>query len=256
MELLIIFGGGIISGTIDAIAGGGGLIMLPLLLLTGTPINLALGTNKLCGTFGVLTSSLKFAQTKQIAWIPCIYMGFPAVIGALLGSRVAKYLPSTLAEPIILTLLIIITLIVLFKPEFGMKIETAPFETQQLNFYQIAKLGLLGLVLGFHDGFFGPGTGTFLVFVFISICSLDFLRATGSAKVINFLTNLTALLSFISLGNVDYYKGLVGAIGIVIGSYIGAILATRKGAKLIKPLFVMMSFFLIGKLILRTLSGY
>jgi len=253
METLVIFCSAVISGIIDAIAGGGGLIMLPTLILTGIPISIALGTNKLCGTFGVLTSSLKFAQARKIHWVTCLYMGIPAVIGAFLGSRLAKYLPSTLAEPFVLFLLIIITLIIIFKPQFGMKSGSSYLDIKRFDKYKIAKLGFFGLILGFHDGFFGPGLGMFLVFVLISICSLDFLLATGSAKVINFMTNLTALLSFMSMGNVDYNKGFVGAIGVIIGAYIGALFATKKGSKLIKPLFITMSLFLIGKLILKYL---
>jgi len=256
MEALIIFSGGLISGLVDAIAGGGGLIMLPILILTGIPVNLALGTNKLCGTFGVLTSSLKFAQAKNVNWQACFYMGIPASLGAWLGSRVAKFLPSAWAEPIVISLLVIMTLIVVFKPQFGMDMRSPVIEIKSIDRPQIIKLGLIGFVLGFHDGFFGPGTGTFLVFAFISICSLDFLRATGSAKIINFITNLTALLSFISLGNVDYHKGFIGAIGVIIGAYLGALIANQKGAKLIKPLFVIMSLFLIGRLIVRSIFGF
>ena len=160
METLIIFCSGVISGIIDAIAGGGGLIMLPTLILTGIPVSLALGTNKLCGTFGVLTSSLKFAQTKKVNWLLCIYMGIPAVVGALLGSRATKFLPTTFAEPIVIFLLIIMTLIILFKPEFGMK-ESTNLEIKQLEINKIAQLVFAGLILGFYDGFFGQEWGHF-----------------------------------------------------------------------------------------------
>ena len=256
METLMIFFSGILSGIIDAIAGGGGLIMLPTLMLTGIPISLALGTNKLCGTFGVLTSSCKFAQARKVNWVICFYMGIPSIIGSLMGSRVAKFLPNTLAEPLVIFLLIIMTLIIVFKPQFGNNMQYTNLEINKLKPNKIVKLGFSGLVLGFHDGFFGPGVGTFLVFILISICSLDFLLATGSAKVINFMTNLTALLSFISMGNVDYNKGFIGAAGIIIGAYIGALFATKKGSKLIKPLFITMSIILIGKLILKYLLSH
>ncbi len=249
MELsFLIFLTGIFSGIIDAIAGGGGLIMIPGLMLSGLPTNVAIATNKLCGTFGALTSSLKFAQEKKINWRACAYMGSPAVCGSLLGSRLVGFLPKAWADPLIIVLMIAITLFIFFKPQFGMKINQANPALTQLNRNKLAKLGISGFVIGFHDGFFGPGTGTFLVFALISILSLDFLQGTGSAKVINLMTNLTALCSFLWIDVIDLSKGVFGAVGVAIGAYIGATLAAKKGSLIIKPLFVIVTLLLVGKL--------
>ncbi len=117
------------------------------------------------------------------------------------------------------------------------------------NVGQIGKLAIFGSIIGFHDGFFGPGAGTFLVFALLSIWSLDFLRGTGSAKVINLMTNVTALISFLILGTISFQEGIVGAIGVAIGAYIGSTFATLKGAKFIKPIFIAVTTVLVGKLL-------
>ncbi|MEL7071804.1 MAG: TSUP family transporter [Cyanobacteria bacterium J06581_3] len=258
MILLVVFGVGLAAGFVDAIAGGGGLIMLPGLLFSGLPVGSAIATNKLCGTFGALTSSLKFAQSKQVDWQACIAMGVPAIIGAYLGSRSIDKLPTTWAEPLVIVLIVLITLFVVLKPEFGITpTPTRPTENSEAllpNSSKPLSRGRLlsgiaaGSVIGFHDGFFGPGTGIFLVFSLLSLWSLDFLRGTGTTKVINLMTNVTALIIFAAAGNIDYSKGLWGALGVGIGSLLGATFATRKGAKMIKPIFIVVTIALVSKL--------
>jgi len=162
-------------------------------------------------------------------------------------------LPKEWAEPVVLALLIAITLFVLSKPTFGIEAAQATPAVERPSMERIAKLVTSGVVIGFHDGFFGPGAGTFLVFVLLSVWSLDFLRGTGSAKIINFMTNVTALVSFLWLGLIDFPKGVVGATGVVLGSYSGATFATKKGASAIKPVFVSVTFILIGKLLIDLL---
>ncbi len=257
MILFVIFAVGLLAGFVDAIAGGGGLIMLPGLLFSGLPVGSAIATNKLCGTFGALTSSLKFAQSKQIDWRACWVMGIPAVIGAYAGSRSIDRLPTTWAEPLVITLMGVITLFVVFKPGFGMEPSSAlPVErsnspqplSKPLSPKRLFSGIVAGGIIGFHDGFFGPGTGIFLVFALLSLWSLDFLRGTGTTKVINLMTNLTALITFAAAGNIDYSRGIWGALGVGLGSLLGATFATRKGAKIIKPIFIAVTVALIGKL--------
>ncbi|MEL6938312.1 MAG: TSUP family transporter [Cyanobacteria bacterium J06598_1] len=246
--LVVILGVGLAAGFVDAIAGGGGLIMLPGLLFTGLPVQSAIATNKLCGTAGAIASSFKFAQSNQIDWRACAAMGFPAIIGAYTGSRSIGLLPNTWAEPIVILLMTIITGFVLFQPTLGTA-QQHKATAQKLTLTRIIAGLFAGLTIGFHDGFFGPGTGIFLVFSLISLWQLDFLRATGTTKVINLMTNLTALITFAASGNIDYSKGIIGALGVGAGSYIGATFATKKGAKVIKPIFVAVTVALIVKLL-------
>ena len=260
MILLVVFGVGLVAGFVDAIAGGGGLIMLPGLLFTGLPVGSAIATNKLCGTFGSLTSTLTFAQSRQIDWSACKLMALPIIIGAYLGSRSIGLLPSAWAEPIVVALMAIITLFVIFKPGFGTAqivatAELSSNDLQQSNyaskrtFNRVLGLILAGGAIGFHDGFFGPGTGIFLVFALLSLSSIDFLRATGTTKLLNFLANFTALITFAAAGSIDYSKGISGALGVMLGSFVGATFATKKGATLIKPIFIAVTVALIIKLL-------
>jgi len=256
MVLLFVFVVGLAAGFVDAIAGGGGLIMLPGLLFTGLPVSSAIATNKLCGTFGSLTSSAKFAQAKQIDWRACALMGLPVALGAYWGSRSIDRLPSEWAEPVVIALIAAITLFVVLNPGFGTEKSTAGSEPLTLGPSKQVALSLLAAAaIGFHDGFFGPGTGIFLVFALISIWPLDFLRATGSAKVLNLIANAIALITFALTGNIQYDKGLSGAAGVIIGSFLGATFATKKGTKLIKPLFIAVTTALVSKLLYDYAAG-
>ena len=238
MVLLFVFTVGLAAGFVDAIAGGGGLIMLPGLLFTGLPVSGAIATNKLCGTFGSLTSSAKFAQSKQVDWRACALMGLPVALGAYWGSRSIDRLPSDWAEPIVIALIAAITLFVVLNPGFGTAKSVDNSERKITPRKQAALSLLAAIAIGFHDGFFGPGTGIFLVFALISIWPIDFLRATGTAKVLNLVANAIALATFAIAGNIQYDKGICGAAGVIIGSFVGATFATKKGTKLIKPLFI------------------
>jgi uncharacterized membrane protein YfcA len=247
VALMILFAG-LFSGFVDAIAGGGGLIMIPALMLGGLPVHAAIATNKLCGTTGCFTSSLKFARAKLVDWRACAAMGVPAVFGAVLGSRLISMLSRDWAEPIVIVLLIAVTLWVLFKPKLGGDAgdATAP---QGVGVARMVQSGALGALFGFHDGFFGPGTGTFIVFALLALWSMNFVRGTGSAKVINLMTNLAAVISFLWVGAVDLPKGIIASAGVVVGAYAGASLAATKGARLIKPLFVIVTTIIVGKLL-------
>ena len=252
MVLLLIFAVGLVAGFVDAIAGGGGLIMLPGLIFSGLPVSGAIATNKLCGTFGALTSALKFTHAQKIDWRACGLMSLPVVLGAFAGSRSIDRLPSAWAEPLVIVLMVAITLFVVLNPGFGMaKATNQPLKqvSSKPSIKQILGSLLAGGVIGFHDGFFGPGTGIFLVFSLLSLWPIDFLRATGTTKILNFLANATALITFAVAGNIDYSKGIFGAVGVVIGSFLGATFATQKGAKLIKPVFIAVTTALVSKLL-------
>ena len=229
MILVGIFVVGLFAGFVDAIAGGGGLIMLPGLLFTGLPVGSAIATNKLCGTSGALTSTLKFAHAKQIDWRACGLMGIPAVLGAYLGSRSMGKLPNTWAEPIVIVLMVAITLFVLIKPSFGLSSADDSHTSPK-------SLSLKACLLGISAGF----------------CIV--LKGTGITKVIMLMTNCTSLVTFAALGNIDYGKGIAGAIGLGIGSFVGATFATKKGAKLIKPIFIAVTIALIAKLLFDYVS--
>ena len=186
-------------------------------------------------------------------------MGLPVATGAYWGSRSIDRLPAEWAEPVVIALIAAITLFVVFNPGFGTAqsiSDKSAASSKPLSLYRQVLLSLLAaLAIGFHDGFFGPGTGVFFVFVLISIWPLDFLLATGSAKVLNFVANVVALATFAISGNIQYDKGICGAAGVIIGSFLGATFATRKGTKLIKPLFIAVTTVLVGKLLFEYAVG-
>jgi hypothetical protein len=238
---------GLFAGFVDAIAGGGGLIMIPALMLGGLPVHAAIATNKLCGTAGCFTSSVQFARARLVDWRACVMMGVPAVFGAVAGSRLISRLSRDWAEAIVIALLIAVTLWVLFKPRLSH--DTSDAAPARVTTARMIQSVALGAVFGFHDGFFGPGAGTFLLFALLGLWSLNFVRGTGSAKVINLMTNLAAVTSFFWVGAVDLPKGLIASAGVVGGAYAGASVPTTNGARVIKPLFVIATSVIVGKLV-------
>lgn len=266
----LVFAVGLVAGFVDAIAGGGGLIMLPGLLFAGLPVGSAIATNKLCGTFGALTSTLKFAHGKQIDWTVCAWMALPVVIGAYVGSRSIEQLPAAWAEPIVIALITAITAFIVLNPSFGVEEKEAEQSKQtapdQINnqiettanrapFKRLFFSIIAGSIIGFHDGFFGPGTGIFLVFSLLWLWPMDFLKATGTTKLLNLLTNVTALITFAFSGSIVYSLGTYGAVGVAIGAYIGTTFATRKGAKFIRPIFIAVTTALVIRLAANYLSS-
>ncbi len=242
MDLLVfLFFSGLLAGLVDAVAGGGGLIALPALLFAGIPPQLALGTNKLQGSFGTLTAAFNYIRKGQASlkasWIGIVF----TLVGAAIGAMVVQQLDSDFLEPVIPVLLLLVFLYTLFSKNLGFK-EHAPRLSARFFFI------LFGLGLGFYDGFFGPGTGSFWTMAFMVLLGLNMTRASGFTKVMNFTSNIVALSSFILGGNVLFSVGLVMACGQVVGAAIGSGLAIRKGARFIRPVFMTVIFFTILRL--------
>ncbi|MDP2559946.1 TSUP family transporter [Psychrobium sp. 1_MG-2023] len=220
------------AGFIDAVVGGGGLLTVPALLSTGMPPHMVLGTNKFASTFGTATASYTFYRNKLFSpalWRSCIISTF---IGALIGT-IAVYLVSGDILEKLLPLLIISTAIyTLFqRPPIHKKIDD--------NFEPCTvKQAMQGGFLGFYDGFAGPGTGAFWTVSSQILYKVELLVSCGVARSMNFVSNLTALVTFAILGQVDYKTGLLMACCLMTGSLIGAKTAIRFGAKFIRPLFI------------------
>ena len=248
VAVMILFAG-VFSGFADAIAGGGGLIMIPALMLGGLPAHAAIGTNKLCNTAASFTSSITFARARLVDWRACVAMGLPAAFGALAGSQLISALPRAWAEPIVIVLLIAVAVFVLLKPSIGREAIVAAASPARMSVGRVAGALALGAGLGFHTGFFGPGASAFMVVAVLTFGSLNFVRGTGSAKVINLIASLTALVSFFWVGAVDLPKGVIACVGVVLGASAGASLATTKGARLMRPAFLVVTMLIVGKLL-------
>ncbi|WP_242521554.1 TSUP family transporter [Motiliproteus sp. SC1-56] len=245
LELVLMLAfAGLVAGCIDAIAGGGGMIALPMLLFAGLSPAQALATNKLQGSFGTFSASLYFirrglVQPRRI-W-PMVLCTFA---GAALGTILVQMLDPSFLTAVIPLLLILIALYFLFSPQVGE-------EDVQRRIGEWTFALTVGFGVGFYDGFFGPGTGSFFAIAFVSLLGFGLTKATAHTKVLNLTSNLASLLFFIAGGQVVWTLGLVMAAGQLIGGRLGASLVVLKGSRLIRPLVVTICILMSVKLLLE-----
>ncbi|HVU18820.1 MAG TPA: TSUP family transporter [Candidatus Didemnitutus sp.] len=242
LHYVLFFFTGLVAGTVDAIAGGGGLIMVPVLLATGMPAPIVLGTNKLGAAFGTASSAWWYDRQGAVSLGECRLGIAVTAIAAVGGAWTASRLPSDFLGHFIPWLLAAIVAFMVFRPTLGtasreQKLKSGPFYL------------LFGPLLGFYDGFFGPGVGSFWTFAFVLLLGLNFVRASAHARVMNFASNASALTVFALAGNVLLIPGLTLAAGQLIGGRIGASLAVTRGARFVRPIFLVMAGLTVLKLI-------
>ena len=235
---------------IDAIAGGGGLISLPAFLASGLPAHVALGTNKVAACCSTIASSAKFAQSGKINWQLMKKLAAFSFIGAVLGVKTVVMIYSKYLYPIAIVLLVMVLIYTLRNKNLG---EENRFEGLT---GQNVKWGIImAFALGFYDGFFGPGTGSFLIFAMIRIFKIDFTNASGNAKILNLSSNVASVIMFVSMGKVAYvYSSSMAAI-MVVGAIIGAKMAVTRGTKFIKPMFLIVTTVVLSKMIAESIFG-
>lgn len=227
----LFFGTGIVAGFVDAIAGGGGLITLPVLLSCGFEPQAALATNKLQATFGSGSAAWHYAEAKTVALADCSRGFLCSAFGAALGALIVQRLGAAFLGRAIPILLLLVATYVLLKPRLGAK-DLHP--RMERGWFYLT----FGLLIGFYDGFFGPGTGTFWTMAFMLGLGFNMTRATGYTKVMNFASNLSALVFFIFRGKVDYAAGLTMGLGQFLGAKIGARMVVTRGTRFIRPVFL------------------
>jgi uncharacterized protein len=243
-KLILLCIAGFFAALIDSIAGGGGLISLPAFLLAGIPPHFALGTNKFAATSASFTSSLKFTKSGKVKFELLKYLIPFTLIGAVLGVKSVLKIDQKYLYIMVLVLVLAVGIYSFFSKSIGLEDKYTGLKKKGI-FLGI----LLTFSLGFYDGFFGPGTGSFLIFGLIGIFGFDFVKASGNARVLNFISNITALVVFALNGQVDYYYGVPVAIFMILGARIGTNLALKNGSKLIKPIFVTMSLAVACKML-------
>lgn len=237
--IIIVFG--FLAAFIDSVVGGGGLISTPALLAIGLPPAVALGTNKLASSFGSLTSAIKFVRSGKVD-LKIVGKLFPFIfLASAGGASVASFLPASVLKPLVIIILSIVMIYTLVRKDWG-SIRTY----QKLSPIKAVIFTIVLLLIGFYDGFLGGGTGSFFLFTLL-IVGFDFLSAAGNAKVLNFASNIGALLLFMILGKVDYTIGLIMAVSMILGSYAGAQFALKQGVGYVKTLFVVVTSALILK---------
>lgn len=244
LTILFLCLGGFLAAFVDSIAGGGGLISMPVLLMAGLPAHLALGTNKFAGAFGCFSSAYKYSKSGKTN-IELLKKLIPfTILGCLLGVKCVLSISENILNILVFLMILIVALYTYLKKDLG---KEDKFEN--LSKENIKKGIIMAFALGFYDGFFGPGTGTFLTFAFIKIYGFDFLHASANTKILNFTSNFTALILFMFSGQILYKVAIFYAISMVLGGYIGAKVAISKGSQLIKPIFLFMAVAVAIKLL-------
>lgn len=237
------------AGFIDSIAGGGGLIQLPALLIGLPKSDTAevLGTNKLSAVFGTTTAAALYR--KQIKPDPkvLIAMGVPAFVGSAGGAVLASRIPTSSMRPMVLVLLIVVAIYTWFKPDLG-KFENLRHQPKRR--VQIAAIA--GVIIGFYDGIFGPGTGSFLMLILVASLGYAFITASAIAKVVNVATNVGAIMVFGINGAVIWQIGIVLGVANISGAVIGARLAIKGGSTLVRKVFLIVTVALIVKVGIAT----
>lgn len=231
---------GFIASFIDSTVGGGGLISTPALLSMGLPVPYALGTNKLAASIGCFTSVVSFWRAGKIKKAALSLMPL-SFIGSALGAYVVYLLPEQLMKNIIVVLLVAVAVYTYRRKDWG---DTSTVE--QLGRQALIGAVIMAFTLGFYDGFFGPGTGSFLIFGFLYL-GYDFVTAAGNAKALNFASGVGALVSFAISGTIVWSYGLIMAAAMVLGAVFGTRVAIKKGASYVRPLYLLVTTLLIGK---------
>lgn len=221
------------AGFIDSMAGGGGLISLPALIAAGVPPHVALGTNKVQSTIGTIFSTTRYVRGGHVHPRVAVVSFAASFVGSFLGSLAVLALPATLLTKLIPILIVIVGVITVMKKNFGDDDRFA-LATPAILFSVIC----FTFAIGFYDGFFGPGTGSFLAFGFVMFFHFGFVRATGNAKVANLASNISAFIAFVLHGSVTWLYALPMAAANICGAWLGAGLAIKGGARFIKPVFL------------------
>jgi uncharacterized membrane protein YfcA len=238
----LLFAAAFAAGLVDAIAGGGGIIALPVLLTLGLPVPVALGTNKFQGSFGSVTAAWHYTTRGLVDLRACRWGILATLAGALLGASAVRLIDAQILGRLIPWLLAVIVAIMIFRPRMGTEAHAPRMGTGAFAL-------LFGLVLGFYDGFFGPGAGTLWTIACVILLGHDFARATGYTKVMNATSNLAALALFATAGAVHVAAGLVMAAGQVTGARLGARLVVSRGARFVRPIFLSMALLTIARLL-------
>ena len=232
-----------LASFVDGVAGGGGIISVPTYFLAGLPAHLALGTNKLSSGIGTVVSTLRFIRGGYVDWplaVPSIAL---ALFGAHLGTRLQLALDERALKWLLLAVLPIVALVVLRQKKFSE--EPGNIDRRRQALIVLAA----SLVVGAYDGFYGPGTGTFLILIYCSLAKMDLRTASGNVKLVNLASNVGALATSLLAGKVFIVLGLIGAAASVAGHYLGSGLAIRDGSKIVRPVILLVLALLAIKVI-------
>lgn len=235
-EILIVCLAAFAAGFIDAIVGGGGLVQTPILFMAFPqyPVATLLGTTKIPSFSGTAVSLYQYAKRVTIQWRLVLWIALAAFLAAMLGSWTVTQVSNAVVKPVILACLVGVAIYTYSKKNFGQHQE------KDLLFSQALARGLISaLLIGFYDGFIGPGTGSFLVLIFISVLHFDFMHASAHAKTVNLATNLASIIFFASTGHILYEVALPMTLCNMTGGFVGTRFALLKGNSFIRIFFLL-----------------
>jgi uncharacterized protein len=232
------------AGFIDAVVGGGGLIQTPFLLITfpKIPLPILFGTNKIAALAGTSIAAFKYAKKITFNYKLLFVIALSCFLSSYLGAQLINHIDTNLLKPLILVILIIIAIYTFIKKDLG-AIETKELPINKQMLYGVC----IGLIVGFYDGFFGPGTGSFFVLGFVVLLGFEFVKASAYAKIVNCITNISALIVFIKEGNYILQLAILMAAFNIVGSFIGSHLALKKGNGFVRIIFLVIVSMMILK---------
>jgi uncharacterized membrane protein YfcA len=243
-ELIFLCAFAFLAGFIDAVAGGGGLVQVPALfvLMPGVPAATLLGTNKFASIWGTLLATYQYSRQVPMEWRATLPTCAAALLFGYVGAQTVAVVPAEFLRPLVLVLLVGVLAWTLWRKDLG------ALHAPKLTHPQQLWVGLAtGTVIGFYDGFFGPGTGSFLIIAFVGLFGFSFLAASASAKAVNVITNGAALGYFVTHGHVLYAVAAPMALCNVAGSWLGTKLALRLGSRFVRIVFVVVVSALLAR---------
>lgn len=245
---LIVAVGVFLASFMDAIAGGGGIISVPTYLLAGVPMHMALGTNKVSSGIGTAVSTARFIKNGYIDWklgIPSVAL---ALVGSFVGTSIQLMIDKVYLQYLLLIVLPVVAFVVLRQRQF-------PEERGEIDRRkQCAIVWLASFVVGAYDGFYGPGTGTFLLLIYCNLAKMDVRTAGGNVKLVNLSSNIGAFVTSLRSGQVFLVLGLIGAVTSIAGHYVGSGLAIKNGSKIVRPTVVIVLILLAVKVVYELIT--
>ena len=245
---LIVAIGVFLASFMDAIAGGGGIISVPTYLLAGVPMHMALGTNKVSSGIGTAVSTARFIKNGYIDWklgIPSVAL---ALVGSFVGTSIQLMIDEVYLQYLLLIVLPVVAFVVLRQRQF-------PEERGEIDRRkQCAIVWLASFVVGAYDGFYGPGTGTFLLLIYCNLAKMDVRTAGGNVKLVNLSSNIGAFVTSLRSGQVFLVLGLIGAVTSIAGHYVGSGLAIKNGSKIVRPTVVIVLILLAVKVVYELIT--
>ena len=235
-----------LAGFVDSIGGGGGLISLPAYLIAGLPVHQAIATNKMSSTFGTTLATIRFIKNRLVNFRIAVLSVLLAVIGASIGANLSLLIPEKIMHYILFIVLPVSAFIVLNKQLFK---ESDTDDTVIPNLCMYLTAAASAFTIGLYDGFYGPGTGTFLIISFTVFAKMSIRSANAHAKVINLTSNVTSLVVFLFNGQIILPLGFAAAVCHMAGSYLGSGLVLAKGAKIVRPILIIVLFLLLLKIL-------